>query len=382
MRFIPYFCAGEHNSLLAKKSVQMKKFFLVLCLPIILFSSCNKRPVKPRVIITTDIQVCCGDPDDIQSLCHLLWYADELDIKAIIPEKFGRGEEPGGITAAERVLENYRIDYNDTTNNFKKMGFPEPDHLLNEVLQTDPDSAVNKIIREALAKDKRPLYILVWGNMNILKDALLKAPEISEKIRVLTIGTNLRAPADGGDGAIPNWNGPGRNRIFGDPQFDELWWIENDWGYISMFSGLTYPQNGDRPNGGRPYEIMNDLARNGGHLGKYLKEVVSYERVKWAYYFRAGDTPTVLYLIDPSNDPDNPAHGSWAGVFQRPFADSRPNYWTNVTGESGFYYNDPPNTWRNADKAIEASYKYALDKREEMYSELLEKVKMLYGESK
>jgi len=148
-----------------------------------------------------------------------------------------------------------------------------------------------------------------------------------------------------------------------------------------MFMGLTYPENDDRPTGGRPYEIMNELAKNAGQLGKHLKEVVSPEMVRWAYYFRAGDTPSVLYLIDPENDPDNPAKGSWAGIFQRPFPEQRPNYWTNVTGESGFDYTDPPNTWKNAEKAIEASYAYALDKREEMYSELLKKVKKLYGEA-
>jgi len=261
--------------------------------------ACGKKNLNPRVIITTDIQVCCGDPDDVQSLCHVLWYADELDIEAIIPEKFGRGEEPGGITAAEQVIEKYRKDYKDANNRFRELKFPEPDYLLNEVLQTNRDSAVNKIIKQAHKKDKRPLYILVWGNMKIVKDALLKDPGIQEKVRILTIGTNLRAPSDGGDGAIPNWNGPGRNRIFGDPRFDELWWIENDWGYNGMFYGLEYPEEGGRPTGGRPNEIMKELAQYGGELGKHLEEAVSLERVKWAYYFRVGDTPTVLYLIDP-----------------------------------------------------------------------------------
>ncbi|MCF8226294.1 MAG: DUF1593 domain-containing protein [Bacteroidales bacterium] len=346
---------------------------------IIAGTSCNRKPVKHRVIITTDIQVCCGDPDDIQSLCHVLWYADQLDIKAIIPEKFGRGEQPGGITAAERVLENYRLDYNDPANNFREMGFPEPEYFFNEALQTNRDSAINAIIREANAKDKRPLYILVWGNMNILKDALLKAPEISENIRVLTIGTNLRAPSDGGDGTLPNWNGPGRNRIFGDPRFDEMWWIENDWGYNGMFKELTLPEDGGRPNGGRPYEIMTELSEKAGNLGQHIEEAVSPDRVKWAYYFRVGDTPTVLYLIDPENDPDNPARGSWAGIFEQPFPDSRPNYWTNVTGSSEYKHDDPINTWRHAGKAIEASYQHLLDEREEMYRELLQKVDRLYG---
>lgn len=346
---------------------------------VIAFSSCKKEPVKHRVIITTDIQMCCGDPDDIQSLVHVLWYADQLDIRAIIPEKFGRGEEPGGITAAELVLENYRKDYENEQNNFIKMEFPDPDYFLNEVLQTERESAIDKIISEATRKDKRPLYILVWGNMNILKDALLKAPEIAEKVRILTIGTNLRAPVDGGDGAIPNWNGPGRNRIFGDPQFDALWWIENDWGYNGMFSGLTYPEEGGRPSGGRPHEIMNELAKKAGNLGNHLKAVVSLDRVKWAYYFRAGDTPTVLYLIDPDNNPDNPANGSWAGLFEQPDPEGRPNYWTNVTSTSGYDHIDPINTWRFADKAIEESYQYLLHEREEMYEELIRKVELLYG---
>jgi hypothetical protein len=368
------------------------KFILLIFLPLIVFSSCNKKPIKQRVIITSDIQICCGDPDDIQSLSHLLWYADKLDIKAIIPEKFGRGSEPGGITAAERVLEKYRMDYNDTTNNFQKLGFPSPDYFLNEALQTNRDSAINKIIQEANIKSKMPLYILAWGNMSIIRDALLKAPEITDKIRILTIGTNLRAPSDGGDGAIPNWNGPGRNRIFGDPVFDEIWWIENDWGYNGMFAGLEYPEEKEnsieeggpieesRPVGGRPLEIMNELSEKGGHLGMHIKEVVSMNSVKWAYYFRAGDTPSVLYLVDPDNDLDNPGLGSWAGIFQQPFPDTRPNYWTNVAGDSKYNYADPVNTWRYADEAIEASYRHLLKEREEMYEELLSKVEMLYGD--
>ena len=47
---------------------------------------CNSSSPKPRVIITTDINNAGGDPDDKQSLVHVLWYADELDIVSIIPD--------------------------------------------------------------------------------------------------------------------------------------------------------------------------------------------------------------------------------------------------------------------------------------------------------
>jgi hypothetical protein len=357
----------------------MKYVFTVLSFFLII-QSCSKKADLPRVIITSDIQLCCNDPDDIQSLCHLLWYADELDIRGIIPDNFDRGQEPGGITAAEQVLNAYRLDYNDTTTNFKEMGYPAPDHLFTDVLQTERDSAIRFIIDEALKKDKRPLYILVWGSMNILKDALLAAPEIQENIRVLTVGTNLRAPQDGGDGALPNWNGPGRNRIFGDPRFDALWWIENDWGYHGMFKGISYQEEDENPKAGRPYEMMLELAEKGGYLGKHLKDAVAPERTKWAYYFRAGDTPTVLYLIDPDNNLDDPGKGSWAGIFDQPLPDARPHYWTNVTGESGYDHTDPMNTWRFADSAITESFQYMLGEREEMYQSLLDKLKRIYGE--
>ena len=55
---------------------------------------CSPVKNKPRVIVTTDINNAGGDPDDKQSLVHLLWYADELDIVGIIPDYWnGKGYE-------------------------------------------------------------------------------------------------------------------------------------------------------------------------------------------------------------------------------------------------------------------------------------------------
>jgi hypothetical protein len=290
----------------------------------------TKKEDKPRVVITTDIQVCCDDPDDVQSLCHVLWYADELDIKAIVPEKFDRGEKPGGITAAERVLEAYQKDYQNPEYRFKEMGFPSPEYFFNEALMTDSVSAVKRIIKEAKKDDSRPLYVLAWGNLKVINGALQADPSITDKIRLLTIGTNVRAKSSGGDGMLVNWNsydrqGIDRKMMWENPEFNKLWWIENDWGYAGMFKGLEYDSAGNIT-GGRPYEIMVSLSRHAGNLGQHLRDVVSTDRVKWANYFRVGDTPTVLYLIDPDNKPDNPSHGSWAGKFIRPFPETRPNY--------------------------------------------------------
>lgn len=364
-----------------------KIIFIVCCMA---FFSCNglKNGIdnagkeKPRVIVTTDIQVCCGDPDDIQSLCHLLWYADELDIRAIIPEKFGMGQKPGGITAARRVLDKYEMDYQNPGYHFKDLGFPEPGYFINEALITDSVDAVNKIVQEAKIKGAGPLYVLAWGNLKIINGALQTDPSIASSIRLLTIGTNVRAKSHGGDGTLVNWNsydrqGVDRKMMVENPAFDHMWWIENDWGYAGMFHGLEKDTTG-KITGGAPHEMMMFLAENAGELGAHLQDVVSLERVKWARYFRVGDTPTVLYLIDPGNNFDDPGHGSWAGRFMRPFPEKRPNYWTNESGSLGWNYSNPSRTWHLADTVEVISYQYMLEQRGKMYKELEKKIEKLY----
>ncbi|MFW5759856.1 MAG: hypothetical protein ACOCXH_02615 [Cyclobacteriaceae bacterium] len=45
---------------------------------------------------------------------------------------------------------------------------------------------------------------------------------------------------------------------------------------------------------------------------------------EWPQYFRVGDTPSVLYVIDPEHDIDGPTESSWAGKFKQPFPQMRP----------------------------------------------------------
>ena len=46
---------------------------------------------RPRVVVTTDIGGT--DPDDFQSLVHLLLYADVLDIEGLISSPYGPGRK-------------------------------------------------------------------------------------------------------------------------------------------------------------------------------------------------------------------------------------------------------------------------------------------------
>ena len=48
---------------------------------------------KPRIVIISDIRVGKGDPDDRQSMAHLMMYANEVDILGIWPDNLDSGVE-------------------------------------------------------------------------------------------------------------------------------------------------------------------------------------------------------------------------------------------------------------------------------------------------
>jgi hypothetical protein len=95
-------------------------------------------------------------------------------------------------------------------------------------------------------------------------------------------------------------------------------------------------------------------------------------------YFKVGDTPSVLYLIDPENNLNDPTHGSWAGKFVKPFPIERPNYYTDYNGDVNWDYENPCNTWDNRFDMFENAKMTLEINRSEMYLELLRKLTELY----
>lgn len=318
----------------------------------------QERIDLPRVIITTDANNAGGDPDDKQSLLHLFWYSTHLDIKAIIPDWWD-GE---GVEATMQMIDEYEKDYQNPDFNYQKKNYPTPD-FFRDITKRTPESAVDKIIEEAHAKDERPLWILVWGQTKTIYDALDKDPSIVDKIRVITIATFRKLPHEDTCDAV-NWNGKhNRDDLFYDKRFTNLWWLEIDWIYHAMFLGEEPKQM---------LEILNEY----GKMGERMKEVV--QPFWYARFLRVGDTPTVLYLIDPENNPDDPTQGSWAGRFTRPFPETHPNYYTGIDGGHEWDFENPCNTWDNGEKVYKARINTLLEKRDEMYQELLKYLDSLY----
>ena len=339
---------------------------LILSGFIVMFSCQQKKETRPRVFVFTDINIDSGDPDDRQSLIHLLWYANELDIQGIVPDRL----DARGLEACQLAVAAYEKDY--TEFKFAKKGYPTPANVEN-YLAVDFNDAVNRF-QKAASEEKSPLYVLVWGSMVNFGEVLRSNPELSKNIRVITIGTDLMMEAN--RPYLPeswektekpceqyNWNGHGRNQIFTDARFKDMWWLEINWTYEGMFSG------------DEPAEMFEKLSVYGA-LGQHINEVVKNE--PWAQYFRVGDTPSVLYVIDPSHDLDDPTQSSWAGQFTKPFPGERPNYYTDLNGTVEWDYTNPCNTWVNHIE-MNSHAKGTLEaKRPDMYQALLDKLENIY----
>lgn len=338
----------------------MKKTYLLAMLVFCTFN-CFAQTKKPRVFVFTDINIGGGDPDDRQSLVHLFWYSNELEILGIVPDRWNAR----GMEACQLVIDAYAKDYQKY--NFKRLSFPDAQKLKGWLAE-NPSDAIERLRKAAASTQIDPLYVLVWGNMVNLGKALLQYPEISQKIRLITIGTGLKyGPKDevaGEDCHLPNWNGTGRNQIYEDPRFRGMWWLEINWTYNGMFSGEE------------PGEMFEKLSKF-GDMGQHIKFVTKDH--PWAQYFRVGDTPSVLYLIDQSHNPDDPTQSSWAGKFKKPFPQDRPHYFTDDNGAIAWDYADPCSSWDQV-KAMYRYNKLTLEKeRPAMYKALLEKMEKIYG---
>lgn len=120
---------------------------------------------KPRVIVSSDIGGT--DPDDFQSMIHLMMYSDIFQIEGIIASPYGEGRKEN----IWDIINLYEKDYDKL---LKHSGdFPPPDSLRKICKQgatsgasfkgfTNPTEGSEWIIKCAKKERDQPLWILVW----------------------------------------------------------------------------------------------------------------------------------------------------------------------------------------------------------------------------
>jgi hypothetical protein len=248
---------------------------------------------RPRVIVSTDIGGT--DPDDFQSMVHFLAYADMFDIEGLISSPYG----PGRREHILQVIDRYEIDYPNLKTYSDR--YPTPDALRRISKQgaitsgfigsTKPTEGSNWIVRAARSKDPRPLWILVWGGIDDLAQALHDAPDILPKLRVYFIG-----------GPNKMWSVEAYNYI--EQHHPKLWMIEANATYRGWFTGGN--QSGEWGNSA----FVESHIRGRGALGEYFATHLKGT-------IKMGDTPSVVYLLHDAATFDDPTRPNWGGTFVR-----------------------------------------------------------------
>ena len=187
------------------------------------------------------------------------------------------------------------------------------------------------IARAHAGSAEDPLWILAWGSLGTVAQALHDDPSIVPKIRLYSIGDfNARV------------NREARDFVRGvlDDQPD-LWWVEN--GVPPVGSRSTYRgvfEGGYQRGQWDPVTFVELHIRDHGttadgafpaKLGDALPGASGPAPV--AGGLKEGDSPSVLYLLSPRfggvGDLDDPTAPSWGGRFRRADPDL-PNYYVDI----------------------------------------------------
>jgi hypothetical protein len=165
-----------------------------------------------------------------------------------------------------------------------------------------------RLITAARKNDPRPLWVLVWGSLTDVAQALYDDPGIQNRIRLYSVGAWNTSKDPQSRGYIFNTHA-------------DLWWIETN----STFRGLYLggDQKGDL---GRTAFVTSHI-KGHGQLGDLYYRKLST--------LKMGDTSSVLYLlwaaVGGGSSLEDAGQESWGGQFA--WTGHGPNYWTDFTGD-------------------------------------------------
>jgi hypothetical protein len=247
---------------------------------------------RPRVVVSTDIGGT--DPDDFQSMVHFLVYADRFQVEGLVSSPYGPGRKQHILD----VVDHYERDYPNLKTYSPQ--YPTPQALRSITKEGALDGAGDAgfgqstegsqwIVECARRDEARPLWVLVWGGIDDLAQALHDAPEIESRLRVYFIG-----------GPNKKWSVNAYHYI--ERHHPRLWIIEANATYRGWFVGGN--QQGEW--GNREF-VSRHVARHGA-LGDFFATQLGGT-------IKMGDTPAVVYPLHPT--PEDPSKPGWGGRFVR-----------------------------------------------------------------
>jgi len=316
---------------------------LLVLIGITTTSSAKKAALKPRLVVCTDIAPADVEPDDMESMVHLMAYADMFEIEALITS-VGWNCDPYPMEWMQylrRVIKAYASDVPNLMkrsgqkrhlslkkeNGSQQMGYwPSAEYLseravmgsmyggIRSIGERNDSPGSDLLIQLADEDDPRPIYVAAWGGANTLAQAIWRVKQTRSayevrkfvrKFRLFTITDQDMDYAHRMDRARSShrWL---RQEFKDDLQFI---WDEGAWQEQCEL-------------GKRNWTLHQQHIQTKGELGK------EYPDYKWGV---EGDTPSFLYVMPNGlNDPEDPAQAGWAGYHERGLCpDSLTTAWTS-----------------------------------------------------
>jgi hypothetical protein len=270
---------------------------------------------RHRVFVTTDAGG--SDKDDMQSLIHLLLYSDQLDIVGLGSSAAMLGS--GRVAAIHSVIAAYEADRAKLLTYSE--GYPSADFLRSIVyegsLTRQPEAGFSQSTRSSraivaaakAASPGSPLYLLTWGSHGDVAQALHDDPTIAPNIRLISSGVDGQDP-NAHRYLLARWRG-------------RIWWING----ATSGRGIYAPPSGaNTPDRFWP----GPNASGHGMLGELFIACTQdlygdFDGAQRVDGLKMGDSFSVLYLIDPGRNPDDPTGRGWGGSYVA----SEPRYWTD-----------------------------------------------------
>lgn len=312
--------------------------------------------LKPRLVVCTDIAPAHIEPDDMESMIHLLAYADCFEIEALITS-VGWNCAPYPTEWHQyltRAIEAYRKDVNNLKARSEQKNFlpmkledskqakgywPSADYLLKRAVMGSINGGIKTIgkdndspgsdllIRLADEADSRPIYVAAWGGANTLAQAIWKVKQSRSDEEIKKFINKFRIYT------ITDQDMDYNNRM--NRTYSSHMWLRKDFSADLQFIWDEGTWQEQCELGKRAWQLHKNNIQGHGSLGS------EYPTYKWGV---EGDTPSFLYLMPNGlNDPEDPTQTGWAGYHERGICpDSLTTAW---------------NSWQEPVRSISIAYK-------------------------
>lgn len=273
----------------------MKKILIIICF-IVCYNNLSISQIvksdKQRLIVTTDLGG--ADPDDVQSMIHLLLCSNVIDIEGLIRQQ-AWVDDPDLTYRINEVVEQF----GEVLPRLHKhaQGYPSLDYLRSIIrhgqskahmngVGNGMDSPGSELIIAAVdnKEDKRPVWLAAWGGMNTIAQALWKVKHTRSEKALKKFTKKIRI-----------------YDVLG--QDDAGAWIAKN------FPEITYLRNKEVYGWGPDDQWTENNIRCHAPLGKH------YPKRIWA---TEGDSPSFFYVYaNGLNVPDSLEYGGWGGRFSK-----------------------------------------------------------------